>query len=267
VPFEFDAERYRQASAHQEEWGRRLISELGLAGGERVLDLGCGDGRLTAQLADLVPRGSVLGIDASASMIEATRAHERENLESIVLDIDDLDFQEEFDLLFSNATLHWIRDHHRLLEHSIRALKPGGALRFNFAGDGNCAHFYRAVREVMGGERYRGYFEEFDWPWFMPAVEQYREIVASFPLRDARVWGENADTFFPGEEALIAWIDQPSIVPFLTCIHEADKQSFRAEVIERMVEATRREDGRCFETFRRVNLYARKPTGFRTAPQ
>jgi len=62
---EFDGRRYERASAHQKEWGTKLIAELGLQGAERVLDLGCGDGALTAQIADLLPRGTVVGIDAS----------------------------------------------------------------------------------------------------------------------------------------------------------------------------------------------------------
>ena len=66
MSFEFDAERYQQASAHQQEWGRRLIAELNLQGHERILDVGSGDGSLTRRLAAAVPRGSVLGLDASA---------------------------------------------------------------------------------------------------------------------------------------------------------------------------------------------------------
>lgn len=63
--FEFDGEKYKNASSHQKEWGTRIISELTFTGAETILDLGCGDGRLTKQLADLVPEGKVLGIDAS----------------------------------------------------------------------------------------------------------------------------------------------------------------------------------------------------------
>jgi trans-aconitate 2-methyltransferase len=86
---EFDGERYAQASAHQREWGARIIAELGLRGDERVLDLGCGDGGLTARLADLVPGGEVLGIDASRGMIEAAQPKARGNLRFRCMDIDD----------------------------------------------------------------------------------------------------------------------------------------------------------------------------------
>jgi len=90
MAYEFDANAYERASAHQKEWGLRLIGELDLRGDERVLDLGCGDGRLTAELARCVPQGSVLGIDASDTMIEAARQRTSENLRFEVKDIDTL---------------------------------------------------------------------------------------------------------------------------------------------------------------------------------
>jgi len=71
--FEFDGEKYKKASKHQKEWGNSLIGELTLKGHETILDLGCGDGRLTEQLAQLVPNGSVLGIDGSSGMIETAK--------------------------------------------------------------------------------------------------------------------------------------------------------------------------------------------------
>ncbi len=103
---EFDGKKYEKASAHQREWGTKLIAELGLSGSEAVLDLGCGDGTLTAQIADLLPYDEVMGIDASQGMIDAARPKERKNLSFCKMDINDLDFRERFDVVFSNATLH-----------------------------------------------------------------------------------------------------------------------------------------------------------------
>ena len=112
---EFDGSQYEKASAHQTQWGQELISFLSLSGTESILDLGCGDGRLTKQLAQLVPHGSVLGIDASAGMIQTAQQREENNLSFQQMDINAIDFREEFDVIFSNAALHWILDHRRLL--------------------------------------------------------------------------------------------------------------------------------------------------------
>jgi trans-aconitate methyltransferase len=258
MAYEFDADAYERASAHQKEWGLRLIGELDLRGDERVLDLGCGDGRLTAELARLVAQGSVLGIDASDTMIEAARRRACANLRFEVKDIDTLDWANEFDVVFSNATLHWIKDHARLLHSVFRALRAGGAIRFNFAGDGNCSHFFKVIRRAMALPGYRAYFDDFDWPWFMPTAPEYETLLRQSDFSDFKVWEQNADRFFQDAEAMIRWIDQPSLVPFLECIAENDRQRFRAFVVERMIDETRQADGRCFETFRRINVWARK---------
>ena len=258
MAYEFDGRKYESASAHQKEWGMKIIEELDLRGTEAVLDLGCGDGTLTARIAGLVPRGEVVGIDASQGMIDVARKKEAGNLCFVLMDINDLDFTGRFDVAFSNATLHWVKDHARLLRNVRRGLRRDGVLRFNFAGEGNCSHFFKVIREAMGLPGFSRYFEDYPWPWYMPPVAEYRTLLGQGGYHDTRVWGENADRFFPGEEAMVKWIDQPSLVPFLACVAGEDKAAFRQFVVTRMLQETRQADGACFETFRRINAYARK---------
>ena len=258
ITHEFDGRKYEKASAHQREWGTKLIAELDLHGTERILDLGCGDGALSARIADLVPNGEVTGIDASRGMIEAAQPKGRKNLRFLLMDIDELNYVEQFDVVFSNATLHWIKDHERLLRNAGRALRKGGRLRFNFAGDGNCSHFFSVVREAMSAEEFAVHFAGFDWPWYTPSVEEYSALMDASGLDNGRVWGENADRYFPDAEEMIKWIDQPSLVPFLAHVPDRAKPRFREYVVKRMIEETRQDDGRCFETFRRINVSARQ---------
>ena len=258
MPHESDVRKFERLSTHQKQWGRRLIAELSLKGNERILDLGCGDGMLTAQLAALVPKGSVLGIDASRRMIETARTHQKPNLSFIVRDINDLDDIEAYDVVFSNATLHWIHDHHALIARVCKALAPEGALRFNFGGEGNCVHFLKIIREAMARPEFSRHFAAFSWPWFMPSVESYLGFISEHAFREARVWGENADRYFATEELLTGWVDQPSLVPFMGSIDPANRPRFREYVLRRMIEETRQPDGRFFETFRRINVFARK---------
>jgi trans-aconitate methyltransferase len=255
---EFDGKKYEKASDHQKEWGTRLIAELNLKGSERVLDLGCGDGSITAQIAALLPEGEVLGIDASAGMIDAALPKKRHNLKFRRLDINDLDFDEQFDVVFSNATLHWVKDHKRLLRNVNRSLFPGGLLRFNFAGEGNCSYFFSVIKEAMTRHEFQSFFAGFEWPWYMPPVNEYQALTENSGLQNVQVWGENADRHFPDEEAMIRWIDQPSLVPFLAYVDKQEKDAFREFVLRRMVEETKQEDGKCFETFRRINVSAAK---------
>ena len=99
---------------------------MNLRGKESILDLGCGDGVLTEQLSLLVPEGKVVGINASEGMIKTARQLEKYNLQFYHMDMADMAFKEEFDVIFSNAALHWVTAHSLLLRHSHAALKPGG---------------------------------------------------------------------------------------------------------------------------------------------
>lgn len=255
--FEFDGEKYSEASAHQKEWGAKLISELKLTGNEIVLDLGCGDGSLTEKLAEIVLDGKVLGIDSSQGMINKANELERSNLKFERMDINELNFENEFDLIVSNAALHWIKDHKKLLSNCYNALKPGGIIRFSFAGEGNCSHLNKVLKEVMKNEKYKNYFDGFEWPWYMPELSEYKRIVKESNFCETRVWGENKDTYFPNSDALVKWIDQPSIVPFLNWIAEEHRKDFRDIVVNRMLKETKQKDETYFETFRRINIYAK----------
>jgi trans-aconitate methyltransferase len=90
----------------------------------------------------------------------------------------------------------------------------------------------------------------------MPTIEEYETLFVGGPFREYRVWGENADRHFADAEAITAWIDQPSLVPFLAQLNGALKQEFRDKVVERMLPLTKRPGGRHFETFRRINVLA-----------
>ena len=178
--FEFDGEKYQKASKHQQEWGNSLVSELTLNGNEAILDLGCGDGRTTAQLAKLVPNGKVVGIDASIGMIETAMQRAGDNLTFIQLDINNLDYHNTFDIIFSNAALHWIKDHKTLLANSYSALRDNGILLWDFAGNGNCSNFFAVVREKIESEKYKQYFYNFEWPWYMPNKDVSANFLNNF---------------------------------------------------------------------------------------
>ncbi len=256
--FEFDGEKYKKASRHQKEWGGSLIEELSPQGDEKILDLGCGDGVLTEQLSELVPDGKVVGIDASVGMIAAAQSRSKPNLTFVQMDINDMDFQNEFDAIFSNAALHWVKDHGRLLKNSFRALKDGGRLLWDFAGDGNFSNFFAVIRKEMESEEYRQYFKEFEWPWYMPSREDYAKIVAASGFSSSSISEVNRDRFFSDADEMIRWIEQPSIVPFIKVLPEGVKEKFRDEVVRAMLERTLQADGTCFETFRRIHVRADK---------
>jgi len=241
--YEFDGEKYERASSHQKEWGSRLIEELRLSGNETILDLGCGDGVLTERLAALIPNGKVIGLDASRGMIETAKKRERAELEFICMDMSDMDFNGEFDVIYSNAALHWVKNHEKLLAASYRALKPGGMIRWNFGGAGNTPNLTGAIKKFYKGS---------GWPWFLPAKEEYEKIIAAKGFRDARVEMEHIDKYFGSLDEMAGWIDQPCLVPF------EGGGGFRDAVVAEMEERTRQSDGRYLEIFKRIDVKAYK---------
>ena len=256
--FEFDGNKYKQASKPQKEWGYDLISELSLKGNEAALDLGCGDGVLTEQLALLVPYGKVLGIDASISMIETAETISRDNLTFSHLDINEMNFENDFDFVFSNAALHWIKDHERLLQNVYKALKAHGKILWYFGGSGICSNFLDVMRRKIQENAYAEYFTDFEWPWFMPSKPQYEELISTIGFSACTIEEVNRDRNFANASEIIQWIDQPSIVPFIEYIPKELKETFRQEIIEEMLTRTRQPDGTYFETFRRIKVYAQK---------
>ena len=256
--FEFDGKKYRNASIHQKEWGTKVLGDLSFKGNERVLDLGCGEGTLTQKISQFVPNGYVLGIDVSKGMIETAKEFSKDNLNFQLMDINEIEFDSEFDIIFSNAALHWVKDHETLLKNVYKAIKPNGIIRFNFAGDGNCSNFYCVVKEVMAYPNFKEKFNMFEWPWYMPKINEYETLANKFRYKEIKVWEENADRYFNSPDEMTKWIEQPSIVPFLNYLNGKERKEFRDIVVQKMINITKQDDGTCFETFRRINVYAKK---------
>ena len=258
--YEFNGEKYSKASAHQNEWGSAMIAELGISVDADILDLGCGDGRLTRVLASHAKKGRTVGIDASYGMLDKAKEFSEPNLKFMHMDINQMAFDNEFDIIFSNAALHWVKDHSKLLENCFRALKPGGRIRFNFACKGNCETFFSTVKSLSLKKEYAEHFNDFAWPWYMPSVSEYEKLMAQTRFTDIKIWEQPADRYFKNAEEITGWIDQPSIVPFLREINnEKAKKAFREETVEIMLKKTRQPDGTYFEKFIRINVEAEKP--------
>ena len=154
---------YRQNASFVPELGAPLLARLAPKTGERILDLGCGDGVLTTQIAE--SGATVVGIDASPAMVASARER---GLDAHLGDATALPFSGEFDAVFSNAVLHWIPDAGAVLHGVSRALKPGGRFVAEFGGHGNTAALSVATRAVLGRRNI-----PFEWPWYFPTATAY----------------------------------------------------------------------------------------------
>jgi trans-aconitate methyltransferase len=145
--YKWNAQDYEKHSQAQQKWARELIESLSLRGIEDVLDLGCGDGKVTAEISKLVSKGAVIGVDNSQSMIEL--ASERypltqyTNLSFQEMDARNLNFDECFNLIFSNAALHWVKEQKPVIEGMYKGLKQGGKILLQMGGKGTIRNSIR----------------------------------------------------------------------------------------------------------------------------
>ncbi len=176
---QWDPEAYARDAGFVSELAEGVIEWLAPRPGERILDLGCGDGAVGERLARMGCR--VVGVDNSADMLRAAR---RRGLEVVLADGERLPFEQEFDAVFSNAALHWMPDARAVAEGVFRALRPRGRFVGEFGGHGNVAAIITAMRAVA---RRRGGEERMAGPWFFPTSEEYAALLESVGFRVKRI--------------------------------------------------------------------------------
>ena len=234
--YEWNARDYEENSAAQLKWARELIGKLSLRGGESVLDLGCGDGKISAEIARKVPEGAVVGVDSSGSMI--ARAKQRygdsqfTNLRFAVMDAAALSFEEEFDLVFSNAALHWIKDHGAVLKGVYKSLKPGGRILFQMGGKGNASGFRSVLEETLARSEWRPYFRGFSQPYRFPGTGQYTTLLEGIGFRIKRVELIPKDMEQNGKRGLAGWI-RTTWMPFTERVPKAKRERLVEEISTR----------------------------------
>jgi trans-aconitate 2-methyltransferase len=179
---------YDRLSTPMEAMGREVLERLPLEGGETVIDAGCGSGRVTEALLEHLPRGRVIGVDASASMIEAARERLGERVELHVADLASLDLGVRADAVLSTATFHWIADHDALFAHLGAHLRPGGLLVAQCGGHGNIASVHAAARATMADPRFATHFEGWRGPWNFATPEETERRLRAAGFAEARAW-------------------------------------------------------------------------------
>jgi trans-aconitate 2-methyltransferase len=159
-PREWNAASYERVSGPQEQWGRDVLDRLELDGDERVLDAGCGTGRVTAALLEKLPNGELLAVDGSQAMVDEAKERFGDSVHVFQSDLLELQLDEPVDAILSTATFHWINDHDRLFARLHQALKPGGRLVAQCGAHGNVANIDAAAKRVQHPA-----LEGWDGPW------------------------------------------------------------------------------------------------------
>jgi len=256
---EWNADRYHDLSAPQQAWGRRVLDRLALAGGEEVLDVGCGTGRVTGELAARVPGGRVVGVDRSPAMLAAARDWLRDHAPSVRLlqaDAAALPFRRTFDAIFSNATFHWVPDHSALFRSLITALKPGGRLVAQCGGGPNLAQLLGRAARLMREPRFAPYFEGWTEPthYSDAATAARRMRAAGFDAIDVSL--EPAPTSFDSPRDFQEFIENVCVRHHVARLPPHDRGLFLRE----LTVAAAADSPPLTLDYWRLNLSARRPT-------
>jgi len=261
---DWNAASYHQVSSPQFDWGNAVLDRLPLAGDELVLDVGCGTGRLTEKLLDRLPRGRVLGIDLSSSMLvvarDSLRSRFGNRVHLVLAHAAALPALGAADAIFSTATFHWVLDHPRLFRSLYAALKPGGLLVAQCGGGANIARLHDRAAELMRDTRFAPYFTSWEEPWeFSDAATTARRLEeAGFEAVHTRLFP--SPVVQPDAHAYQTFITTVICRPHLAYLPE---QSLQNAFVEHLTEQASRDNPPFELDYWRLDLDARKPLASR----
>lgn len=185
---DWDGASYDRISGPMEALGLEVLARLELEGHETVLDAGCGSGRITQALVERLPGGRVIGVDESASMVDAAKKRLGPHADIRVMDLLALQLEQPLDAILSTATFHWISDHDRLFRSLRGALHPGGRLVAQCGGEGNIEILRGKVRALIEREPYAAHFSDWRPPWNYAGAQATKQRLLAAGFTTAECW-------------------------------------------------------------------------------
>jgi len=261
--YNWNAQDYSKNSQNQFQWAQELIPKLQLKGNETLIDIGCGNGKITAELARCLPKGKVIGIDSNKEMIRLSQqdytTKNYPNLSFQIMDARNLTFQSEFDLAFSNAALHWIIDQKNVLQGVKQSLKSDGRLLFQMAGKGNAKEVMDIIEQLMPAEPWKQYFQGMKFPYGFFDVNEYDTFLKQAGLVSDKIELFPKDMKHQGAEGLAGWV-RTTWLPFTDKLPEAFKAKFVAEIVNRYLKDHPIDaEGMVHVGMTRLEVHAHKP--------
>jgi trans-aconitate methyltransferase len=233
---EWNAADYYRRSSLQEAMAQEVLALLDLKDAQRILDVGCGDGKITAEIASRVPQGSVVGVDPSGDMIGFAQSYfgpaTRSNLRFEVADARRLPFKNEFDLVVSFNALHWIPEQDVALSSIHSALISGGRAQLRLVAAGARKSLENVVEETRGTSKWSGYFQDFRDPYLHLTSDEYAAIAERNGFRVLRVNTKDHAWNF-GSRAAFAGFCSVGCVEWTRRLPEAERSEFINDVLNR----------------------------------
>lgn len=255
----WDPAAYEEVAKPQLEWGRALMAAREWRGDETVLDAGCGTGALAEDLLRRVPRGKVVAVDADPSMVEAARKRlfKFGNRAPVLqADLTTLSGIEPVDVIYSNAVLHWIRDHDEVFAVFLRHLRPGGEILISCGGEGNLDRIRRIARDVTTRAPFAKRFEGWEPPWHYEDDSSTTERLYIAGFRDAQVSLTPAPTPFPDRDSFERFATIVVLRPYLQRLAD---EGARAAFVRGFMASVEADPGGFTMDYVRLQIRARRP--------
>lgn len=257
---EWDSTAYDRISTPQFSWGRKVMDRLSLRGNEIVLDAGCGTGKLTRELLELLPNGRVVALDVSQNMLDAAQANLGQEfgdrVEFVAADLLDLPFQGLFDGIFSTAAFHWVPDQERLFQGLYRSLKPGGWLTAQCGGAGNLYRFLHRLALISCNATFSPYLSNFKNPWVFSDPQSAKRTLESAGFIQADTSLEEAPTRFKTAEEYSEFVSKVILHRHLERLPD---EALRRELLGQIAKQSSHDDPPFELDYCRLNLNAKKP--------
>jgi trans-aconitate 2-methyltransferase len=256
----WDATAYHKVSGPQTSWGRKVLARLALRGDERAIDAGCGSGRLTGELMDRLPNGTLVAIDRSWPMLIEARANLRPAFGARVrfaqVALPAMPFSSWADLVFSTATFHWISDHRALFRAIFKALRAGGRLHAQCGGGANLERAHGLAEQVMRAPQFSACFAGWPGPWEFASAETTAERLQSAGFININTGIEAAPTTFASESDYREFVTTVIYRPHLERLPSPElKQHF----IDGVTRLAADDDPPFTLDYLRLNMSAQKP--------
>ncbi len=233
---EWNASGYQAVSSLQETMANEQLTRVTLGTHDRVLDIGCGNGKITAAIADRIPEGTVLGVDPSQNMVDFAREHYgssmHPNLRFEIGDARNLPYCQEFDRIVSFNAVHWVPEQAAVL-HSVRAaLKPGGQALLRFVPDGTRKCLEDVIEDVCRSPQWAHYFAARQRPYAHPLPDAYRALAEQNGLTVLRIEVEDKSWDFGTRQGFFDFCNV-TFAEWTRYLPESEWPTFITDVLDR----------------------------------
>lgn len=255
-----DAKGYHNNSLLQWDAALQILEKISWKGNERILDVGCGDGKITAFMATHFSEGFVVGLDISESMIQFASSkyghNEFSNLFFLKGNAAELPFEQQFDVVVSFSTLNWVLDQEKALKAIYKSLIPGGKMYLMVFGKASM-NIAKVSEDLIFSEKWNSYFPSYNQARIYFSEDEYRMLLEKVGFNEVEVIAQHTETLYPNKQSLINFLNP--LMDFIAHLPQNKQDEFIDDLASKMVSLGRpKSDGSIPFQFVKLQVCATK---------